>query len=63
MDGLTVVCTYNQGNLQKAVTRGNGVVGEVITNNARVFDNVPLKIPYQGGTDASRRSDHHILRV
>ena len=48
MDGLTVVCTYNQGNLQKAVTRGNGVVGEVITNNARVFDNVPLKIPYQG---------------
>ena len=48
MDGLTVVFTYNQGNLQKAVTRGNGVVGEVITNNARVFDNVPLKIPYQG---------------
>lgn len=48
MDGLTVVFTYNLGNLQKAVTRGNGVVGEVITNNARVFDNVPLKIPYQG---------------
>ena len=48
MDGLTVVFTYNQGSLQKAVTRGNGVVGEVITNNARVFDNVPLKIPYQG---------------
>ena len=48
MDGLTVVFTYNQGNLQKAVTRGNGVVGEVITNNARVFDNVQLKIPYQG---------------
>lgn len=48
MDGLTVVSTYNQGSLQKAVTRGNGVVGEVITNNARVFDNVPLKIPYQG---------------
>ena len=47
MDGLTVVFTYNQGSLQKAVTRGNGVVGEVITNNARVFDNVPLKIPYQ----------------
>lgn len=48
MDGLTVVFTYNQGSLQKAVTRGSGVVGEVITNNARVFDNVPLKIPYQG---------------
>ena len=48
MDGLTVVFTYNQGSLQKSVTRGNGVVGEVITNNARVFDNVPLKIPYQG---------------
>ena len=48
MDGLTVVFTYNQGSLQKAVTRGNGVVGEVITNNARVFDNFPLKIPYQG---------------
>lgn len=48
MDGLTVVFTYNQGSLQKAVTRGNGVIGEVITNNARVFDNVPLKIPYQG---------------
>ena len=48
MDGLTVVFTYNQGSLQKAVTRGNGVVGEVITNNARVFENVPLKIPYQG---------------
>ena len=48
MDGLTVVFTYNQGSLQKAVTRGNGVVGEVITNNARVFDNVPLNIPYQG---------------
>ena len=48
MDGLTVVLTYYQGELQKAVTRGNGVVGEVITNNVRVFDNIPLKIPYQG---------------
>ena len=44
MDGLTVVLTYYQGKLQKAVTRGNGVVGEVITNNVRVFDNIPLKI-------------------
>ena len=48
MDGLTVVLTYRDGVLQKAVTRGNGVVGEVITNNARVFKNVPLKISYQG---------------
>ena len=48
MDGLTVVLTYENGELQKAVTRGNGVVGEVITNNARVFKNIPLKITYQG---------------
>lgn len=48
LDGLTIVLTYNNGELVKAVTRGNGEVGEVITNNARVFDNVPLKIPYQG---------------
>ena len=47
MDGLTVVLTYENGELQKAVTRGNGVVGEVITNNARVFKNIPLKIAYQ----------------
>ena len=48
MDGLTVVLIYENGELQKAVTRGNGVVGEVITNNARVFKNIPLKIAYQG---------------
>lgn len=48
LDGLTVVLTYNGGELVKAVTRGNGEVGEVITNNARVFKNVPLKINYQG---------------
>ena len=48
MDGLTIVLTYRQGELFKAVTRGNGLVGEVVTNNARVFDNIPLKIPYQG---------------
>ncbi len=48
MDGLTVVLTYEEGTLVKAVTRGNGQVGEVITNNARVFQNVPLKIPFQG---------------
>ena len=48
LDGLTVVLTYRDGALMKAVTRGNGVVGEVITNNARVFRNVPLKIPFKG---------------
>ena len=48
LDGLTIVLTYAGGTLEKAVTRGNGVVGEVITNNARVFKNIPLKIPYQG---------------
>ena len=48
LDGLTIVLTYTNGSLEKAVTRGNGEVGEVITNNARVFDNIPLKIPYQG---------------
>lgn len=48
LDGLTIVLTYENGELTKAVTRGNGVVGEVITNNARVFQNVPLKISYKG---------------
>ena len=48
LDGLTIVLTYEGGELVKAVTRGNGEIGEVITNNARVFSNVPLKIPYQG---------------
>ena len=48
MDGLTIVLTYENGELAKAVTRGNGAVGEVITNNARVFKNIPLKIAYKG---------------
>ncbi len=48
LDGLTIVLTYREGELFKAVTRGNGEVGEVITNNARVFKNVPLHIPYKG---------------
>ena len=48
LDGLTIVLTYVEGKLVKAVTRGNGEVGEVITNNARVFQNVPLSIPYRG---------------
>lgn len=48
MDGLTIVLTYENGTLQKAVTRGNGVVGEVVTNNARTFANLPLQISYKG---------------
>ena len=48
MDGLTIVLTYENGALTKAVTRGNGEIGEVITGNARVFANVPLAIPYKG---------------
>lgn len=45
LDGLTIVLTYQDGKLAKAVTRGDGITGEVITSNARVFDNIPLQIP------------------
>lgn len=48
MDGLTVVLTYKEGALQKAVTRGNGEIGEVITQNAMAFDNVPTRIGFKG---------------
>lgn len=48
LDGLTIVLTYRDGKLLKAVTRGNGVIGEVVTNNARVFENIPLQISYKG---------------
>ena len=48
LDGLTVVLTYNNGSLQKAVTRGNGQVGEVITANARTFKNIPVSVPFKG---------------
>lgn len=48
MDGLTIVLTYSGGELVKAVTRGNGEVGEVVTNNARVFKNLPVRISYKG---------------
>ena len=48
LDGLTVVLSYNHGTLQKAITRGNGEIGEVITNNAKVFSNLPLNISHQG---------------
>ena len=47
LDGLTIVLTYNNGELIKAVTRGNGIEGEVVTNNAKVFKNIPLKISYK----------------
>ncbi len=48
LDGLTIVLTYRDGELFKAVTRGNGITGEVITNNAKVFKNIPHRIPYRG---------------
>ncbi len=48
LDGLTVVLTYHDGKLAKAVTRGNGEIGEVVTNNARTFKNIPLTIPFAG---------------
>ena len=48
LDGLTIVLTYENGKLLKAVTRGNGEVGEVVTNNAKTFVNLPLSIPFQG---------------
>ena len=47
LDGLTIVLTYEEGKLKKAVTRGNGEVGEVVTNNAKVFANLPLVIPFK----------------
>ena len=48
LDGLTIVMSYEGGKLTKAVTRGDGITGEVITNNARVFENIPLTIPEKG---------------
>ena len=48
LDGLTVVLTYRKGRLEKAVTRGDGAIGEVITPNAKTFENIPLRIPFQG---------------
>lgn len=48
MDGLTIVLTYREGKLFQAVTRGNGEIGEVVTNNAKVFKNLPHTIPYTG---------------
>lgn len=48
LDGLTIVLTYEEGKLAKAVTRGNGEIGEVITSNARTFENLPLAIDFKG---------------
>ncbi len=48
LDGLTIVLTYEDGKLEKAVTRGNGEIGEIITNNAKVFTNIPIHIAYKG---------------
>lgn len=48
LDGLTIVLSYLEGELIQAVTRGSGEIGEVITNNARMFDNIPLKLSYKG---------------
>lgn len=48
LDGLTIVLTYEDGKLVKALTRGNGEIGEVITGNAKTFTNVPLSIPFKG---------------
>ena len=48
LDGLTIVLTYENGTLTKAVTRGNGITGEVVTQNARQFENLPAKIPFKG---------------
>lgn len=66
MDGLTVVLTYSDGQLIRAVTRGNGEVGEIITNNARTFKNIPARIPIKGeltirGEAVIKYSDFEII--
>ena len=48
LDGLTIVLKYRNGGLEQAVTRGNGAVGEDVTHNVRVFQNIPLSIPFEG---------------
>ena len=60
MDGLTIVLTYRDGKLYKAVTRGNGEVGEVVTNNAKVFKNVPVQIAYQPFVSISSQYSYSI---
>lgn len=66
LDGLTIVLTYRNGALEKAVTRGNGQVGEVVTANARVFKNLPLTISYKGelilrGEAVIKYSDFNVI--
>lgn len=66
IDGLTIVLTYKGGRLFKAVTRGNGEIGEVVTSNARVFRNIPLEIPFKGelvlrGEACIRYSDFQMI--
>lgn len=68
LDGLTIVLTYENGRLVKALTRGNGEIGEVVTPNVRVFQNVPLTIPYKGellvrGEAIIRYSDFHEMNL
>lgn len=68
LDGLTVVLTYRNGELFKAVTRGNGEIGEVITNNAKMFKNIPLKISYMGelvirGEAVIKYSDFNLINT
>lgn len=46
LDGLTIVLTYENGVLTKGVTRGNGEIGELVTDNVKKFLNVPIKIKY-----------------
>lgn len=48
LDGLTIVLTYKDGKLSSGVTRGNGIIGEVVTENVKKFRNIPLTIPYKG---------------
>lgn len=48
LDGLTIVLTYKDGKLSSGVTRGNGIIGEVVTENVKKFKNIPLTIPYKG---------------
>lgn len=68
LDGLTIVLTYKDGKLFKAVTRGNGEIGEVITNNAKTFVNLPLNIAYKGeliirGEAVIKYSDFEIINA
>lgn len=60
MDGLTIVLRYSEGELVSALTRGNGTVGEVVTNNVKYFVNVPLKIDFKGDLTLRGGSCHQV---